>query len=211
MVSRDYTATPAPGLYNICYVNAFQTQPGAEDEWDRDLLLRESNGALVPDTEWNETLLDLTTPDKRQRIAAKVSAWIDTCARKGFRAVEPDNFDSYTRSHGLLTADDAQEYIRLLSAHAHGKGLAIAQKNAAELAEYRRRNGFDFAVAEECGQNDECGTYADAFDNHVLVIEYTDAGLAAACSGFGNRLSIIERDKGVSVPNSGEYRRKTCP
>ncbi|GAB3898943.1 hypothetical protein GCM10029964_084170 [Kibdelosporangium lantanae] len=30
VVTRDHTAAPAAGLYNICYVNAFQAQPGAE-------------------------------------------------------------------------------------------------------------------------------------------------------------------------------------
>lgn len=28
-VVRDRTAAPAPGLYNICYVNAYQAQPDA--------------------------------------------------------------------------------------------------------------------------------------------------------------------------------------
>ncbi|WP_370384278.1 endo alpha-1,4 polygalactosaminidase [Catenulispora sp. GAS73] len=43
IVSRDSTASPAAGLYNICYVNAFQVQPGTDD-WRQknhpDLLLR---------------------------------------------------------------------------------------------------------------------------------------------------------------------------
>src|SRR5262245_46420773 len=30
VVSRDHDAQPASGLYNICYVNAFQAQPGTE-------------------------------------------------------------------------------------------------------------------------------------------------------------------------------------
>ncbi len=28
VVTRDVTGSPAPGTYGICYVNAFQTQPG---------------------------------------------------------------------------------------------------------------------------------------------------------------------------------------
>ncbi|MCZ9340288.1 endo alpha-1,4 polygalactosaminidase, partial [Streptomyces sp. TRM76130] len=40
VVVRDHTVRPASGLYNICYVNAFQAQPGAERDWDADLLLR---------------------------------------------------------------------------------------------------------------------------------------------------------------------------
>lgn len=52
MVSRDHTASPAAGLYNICYVNAFQAQEGAESEWDSDLLLRDSSGEIVYDGGW---------------------------------------------------------------------------------------------------------------------------------------------------------------
>ena len=29
VVVRDATATPEPGVYSVCYVNAFQTQPGS--------------------------------------------------------------------------------------------------------------------------------------------------------------------------------------
>jgi len=32
-VSRDHSDKAADGLYNICYINAFQTQPDAESFW----------------------------------------------------------------------------------------------------------------------------------------------------------------------------------
>ncbi len=98
VVSRDHTASPAPGLYNICYVNAFQAQPDAEGDWDADLLLRDRAGKVVMDKDWGEAMLDIGTPAKRARIAEKVDDWIDSCADKGFDAVEPDNYDSYTRA-----------------------------------------------------------------------------------------------------------------
>jgi hypothetical protein len=90
-------------------------------------------------------------------VAARVNRWIDGCADKGFDAVEPDNYDSYTRSDDLLTANDATAFITLLSRHAHARRLAIAQKNTVELAGLTKRTGLDFAVAEECGEYDECG------------------------------------------------------
>ena len=48
-------------------------------------------------------------------------------------------------------------------------------------------DGLDFAVAEECGQYDECGDYADAFGNNVIVIEYTDDGMARPAPGSATR------------------------
>ncbi|WP_031038867.1 endo alpha-1,4 polygalactosaminidase [Streptomyces sp. NRRL F-5650] len=210
VVSRDHTASPAPGLYNICYVNAFQAQPGAEDDWDDDLLLRDADGDVVYDTDWGEAFLDIRTADKRERVAEKVGTWIDGCADKGFQAVEPDNYDSYTRAGDLLDASDAQGLIRLLAERAHSDGLAIGQKNTAELAPNREANGLDFAVAEECGEWDECGDYTAEFGDRVVVVEYTAKGLSKACAGFGDELSIVRRDLDVSPKGSNGYVRETC-
>lgn len=213
MVSRDYHDhgdRPAPGHYNICYVNAFQAQPGAEDEWG-DLLLRDASGEIVYDEDWGEAFLDTSTGAKRDGIAAKVGAWIDECADEGFQAVEPDNYDSFTRvPDGLLSAEDNQALIRLLSAHAHSRGLAIAQKNTAELAGEREANGLDFAVVEECGVHGECGQYTAAFGDHVVVVEYTREGMDRACAGWGDELSIVLRDVGVSAPGDEGYVYGTC-
>ncbi|MFJ2157803.1 endo alpha-1,4 polygalactosaminidase [Streptomyces sp. NPDC087856] len=208
VVSRDRTAAPAPGLYNICYVNAFQAQPDERASWPSDLLLRDAGGRVVVDEDWGEALLDIGTAAKRQRVAARVNRWIDGCAAKGFDAVEPDNYDSYTRSHGRLTANDATAFIALLSRHAHARHLAIAQKNTVELAGLRKRLGLDFAVAEECAEYDECGAYARAFDDRVIVIEYSDSGLRKARSGFAGKLGIVRRDVDVSTPGSADYVRK---
>ncbi|WP_406631030.1 endo alpha-1,4 polygalactosaminidase [Amycolatopsis sp. WGS_07] len=209
VVSRDHSAPAAAGLYNICYVNAFQAQPDAEEEWG-DLVLRDADGNVVKDPDWNEALLDLRTEDKRGRIADKVGGWIDECAGKGYQAVEPDNYDSFTRSQGLLSAQNAQDLAKLLSAHAHGKGLAIAQKNTSELASSRAANGLDFAVAEECGEQDNCAEYTQYFDNHVIVIEYTEAGLRNACAKWGNTLSVVRRDRDVTPKGNSAYVRETC-
>jgi hypothetical protein len=210
VVTRDNAASPAAGLYNICYVNAFQAQPGAENEWDSDLLLRDASGKVVYDEDWGEAFLDISTDGKRQRIAGKIGSLIDSGRTKGFQAIEPDNYDSYTRSGNRLTAGNAQAFIKLLSARAHADGLAIAQKNTPELAGNHTANGLDFAVAEECGQYDECGDYTSAFGNNVIVIEYTNSGRSKACNGWGSTLSIVQRDVDVKPAGSNGYVRKTC-
>ncbi|MEU6776037.1 endo alpha-1,4 polygalactosaminidase [Streptomyces sp. NPDC046759] len=205
IVGRDRSDAPAPGLYNVCYVNAFQAQPEERSSWPADLLLRDAHGRVVVDEDWNEALLDIRTPARRARVARRVNQWTDGCAQKGFDAVEPDNYDSYTRSRHLLTADDATAFMTLLSRHAHARQLAVAQKNTAELAGVRRRAGLDFAVTEECGQYGECGVYAKAFAGRVVDVEYTDAGFRSALAGWGDRLSIVRRDRDVSTPRSKKY------
>ncbi|MGY0064669.1 endo alpha-1,4 polygalactosaminidase [Streptomyces sp. LZ34] len=212
IVSRDREAPPAPGLYNICYVNAFQAQPDADDDWDADLLLRDANGDVVIDEDWDEALLDIGTADKRERIADTVGGWIDGCAKAGYQAVEPDNYDSYTRSRDLLTEDDAMAFIKLLADRAHAAHLAIGQKNTLELASHREDLGLDFAIAEECGQQrpPECGDYTEAFSK-VIMIEYRDSALKTTCAGWQQPgVAIVRRDLDVSAPDSDDYILKTC-
>ncbi|MFD3627088.1 endo alpha-1,4 polygalactosaminidase [Streptomyces sp. NPDC058698] len=205
VVSRDWKRSPAPGIYTICYVNAFQTQEAGEtdgpQDWDPDLLLKDDAGDPVIDLDWNEAILDITTDAKRRAVAERIGEQIDTCADKGFDALELDNFDTYGREvvDGRITEDDAQAYMRMLSSHGHARGLAVGQKNTVELAPHREENGLDFAVAEECGEWNECGDYVEAFGNDVIMIEYTGEGLAKACE-FGDRVSVVRRDKPVLAP-----------
>ncbi|MFF3753434.1 endo alpha-1,4 polygalactosaminidase [Streptomyces sp. NPDC002018] len=199
-VIRDRTADPAPGAYNICYVNAYQAQPDAVSWWQRnhpDLLLRDAEGAAVVDEDWREPLLDISTGERRARLARIVGGWIDGCAERGFDAVEADNLDSYLRADGLLDRRQAAAFARLLAERAHRAGLAIGQKNAAEMTGLRDSLGFDFAVAEECGRYDECAVYADAYDDRVLVVEYRRADFTAGCREWGDRLAIVLRDRDV--------------
>ncbi|WP_051857776.1 endo alpha-1,4 polygalactosaminidase [Streptomyces cellulosae] len=210
VVSRDREDTPAPGGYNICYINAFQAQEHAEGDWAPDLLLRDASGAVVYDKDWDEAVLDIRTDAKQERIAAKVGTWIDECAAKGFNAVEADNYDTFTRFPDYLNGDHAKAFMKLLSTHAHEKGLAMGQKNTVELAPDRASVGLDFAVVEECGQWKECGEFADAFDDNVLVVEYSATGLSQACMGWDGTLSIVRRDRDVVPKGESGHLRQTC-
>ncbi|MEU6284459.1 endo alpha-1,4 polygalactosaminidase [Streptomyces sp. NPDC047028] len=216
VVSRDHNDSPANGAYNICYINAFQTQdPSAAEDtpssWPQDLLVHDG-GSVLMDPDWNEALLDISTAANRTAIATRIEKHIDQCATKGFDALELDNYDSYTRSNGHLTDSQAQTYIKMLSAYGHGKGLAVAQKNTVELAPNRVANGLDFAIAEECGVQSppECDQYIQYFGNHVIFIEYTDGGLDYDCQ-YNGQASIVERDTDVVTPGTSGYVRRTCP
>lgn len=174
IVARDRTAAPPEGTYAICYINAFQTQPGELGSWPGEALLRDADGSLVHDPDWpDEVFLDTRTPAQRGAIRGVVSGWISGCADKGYDAVEFDNIDSYTRVD-VLRRVDAVALARDLTSFAHSAGLAAAQKNAAEDAPALRAAGFDFAVAEECAAYDECASYTGVYGDHVVAIEYTD-------------------------------------
>ncbi|MGW0905118.1 endo alpha-1,4 polygalactosaminidase [Streptomyces sp. NPDC002853] len=213
-VSRDRSAAPADGLYNVCYVNAFQTQPGKAITWWKKnhpgLLLKNDEGSLVIDEDWEEPLLDISTPGKRRQLMDVVGPWIDGCAKSGYDAVEPDNLDSYERSDDLLTTEHAAAFAELLAERAHSRGLAIAQKNTTDLLPERRRVGFDFAVVEECAAYKECGDFADAYDDKVFAVEYTRKDYRNACDSWGSRLSITLRDREVRPKGAQGYVFAQC-
>jgi hypothetical protein len=218
LVTRDLTDVPARGVYSICYVNAFQTQPELRTWWltkHPTLLLRTAKGGIVTDPGWpGEMLLDTSTSAARASLAAIMGVWFTRCAKAGYRAVEPDNLDSWSRSTGRLTLRQNAAYAALLSARAHALGLAIAQKNDTDMLALRSTTKFDFAVAEECQVYAECAAYTRVFGRHVIEIEYTDNGgranFAKACAARGSSISIVYRDRDLVARGSARYAYAAC-
>ncbi|MCS5715554.1 endo alpha-1,4 polygalactosaminidase [Herbiconiux sp. CPCC 205716] len=198
VVVRDSTAAPEAGLYNVCYVNGFQSQPG--ENWPEVLVLRDDEGEPVADPGWpDETIFDITTPDNRAAIADRLAVTVAGCAGSGFDAVEFDNLDSYTRSEGAFGLEQAAQFATMLVDIAHANGLAAGQKNTPELgARGRTQIGFDFAVAEECQRFAECGSYTDVYGGQVLDIEYAghlSGTWAEVCADPARPVGIILRDR----------------
>lgn len=213
VVSRDRTVAPLADGYTMCYVNAYQTQPDAVRWWKNnhpELLLQKDGGGYVVDGYWGEILFDVRTPEQRTALATIINGWITGCADDGFEAIEPDNLDSWTRSRGLMTRDQAFAFAALLIEHAHSEGLAIGQKNAAGQTKQGETAGFDFAVAEECGRYKECDSYTANYGNQVFVVEYRAQDFKYSCEHWGDDLSIILRDRNVTAPGSKSYVYKAC-
>jgi hypothetical protein len=210
IVVRDRLDSPATGKYNVCYINGFQAQESERQWWNRnhpELLLRDAAGQVVVDTNWNEALLDIRTAAKRSALLAIEGKWIDQCGVDGFKAVDPDNLDSYTRSKGLLTAAQAVAFAKLLITRAHQRSLAIAQKNSVELA---GRAPFDFAVVEECQRYRECGGYKAVFGGNILEIEYTNTAFNTACTSSARTWPVIRRDLNLAVAGAPGYVYRSC-
>lgn len=218
VVARDRTERPPRGVYGICYVNAFQTQ-GADATWwltrHPTLVLRDGRGRPVHDPGWpDEMLLDTSTAAKRTAIAEIDAVWFAGCARYGYRAVEPDNLDSWTRSGGRLTLRANAALAAMLVARAHALGLAVAQKNDTDMLALHASTRFDFAVVEECQVFAECGQYQRVYGRHVIEIEYADAGgrsgFLAACRARGPLISIVYRDRDLVPRGSPGYVDDRC-
>ena len=203
IVERDRRAKPVSGTYNICYVNGFQTQSNEKRFWHRHWsLVLKRDGRPVVDSVWGEWLLDLRTRSKRVALATIMGRWTRGCAADGFDAVEYDNLDSFSRSHGLLTRADAKAYAALLVKKAHRHDLAVAQKNWAEWD--GTAVGFDFAVAEQCAQYHECASYVASYGRHVLAVEYGDQAFHRACRNWSDTIAVVRRD--VDLTASGVRR-----
>ncbi|CAN5142987.1 endo alpha-1,4 polygalactosaminidase [soil metagenome] len=210
IVERDSTSKPAKGSYGICYVNGFQSQPGVT--WPKELLVHRSSGTLLVDPGWpDEHLFDISTAAKRAAIADRLGASIRRCARVGFQAVEFDNLDSYTRSKGALTKKDAAAFATLLVTRSHSAGLAVAQKNAAELTSRSKPIGFDFAMTEECDRYRECATFTKAYGDRVFDIEYVGElrGSAASVCARSTVATII-RDRDLVARGKSGYFYRAC-
>lgn len=210
ILSRDRLGRPAPGLYNICYVNGYQVQPGEVRDWDEDLILRDGGGDPIIDEDWNEAILDISSEDKRRRIATVVGGWIEECAADGFDAIEIDNLDTYSRVGGRISENDAVAFMALLSASAHGAGVAIAQKNSAEILSRRGEMGTDFVVVEECARYRECGDFVDAYGDLVLMIEYRAQDFERSCSELADTHAIVLRDLNLVTPEGRGYVYDDC-
>jgi Glycoside-hydrolase family GH114 len=213
VVARDRTASIASGRYNICYINAFQTQPDEKAWWRSnhpDLVLTK-NGSWLGDPNWpGEYYLDISTADKRTRLAAIMKSWMQGCKNKGFVAVEGDNLDSYTRANYKITESNAIAFAKLFTAAAHGLGLAVGQKNAAEIAPKGREMGFDFAVAEECSRYNECSQYTNEYGtNQVIMIEYRRTDFDKGCSKYSSA-KIVYRDINLVPAGRTGYRYDAC-
>ena len=99
--------------------------------------------------------------------------------------------------------------MRLFADAAHANGLAIAQKNSAEIVGRREEMGTDFAVAEECDRYSECDVYTGAYGDHVLVIEYRRRDFDKGCAAYPN-LSIVLRDLDLVTPTDKGYVYDAC-
>lgn len=169
------------------------------------------------DPDWpDEYVLDPSTAAQRDGILAIIGPVIDGCAQSGFDVVEIDNLDTWTRFAQIGEAG-AHALAAAYVDRAHTAGMAIAQKNAAEITALAHDElGFDFAVTEECGAWGECAAYTDVYGDHVLQIEYPEAlsekgmTFADVCAQPDRAPLTILRDLDLVATTQAGYRYEAC-
>jgi hypothetical protein len=78
------------------------------------------------------------TPAKRDALARIVDGWIAGCAAAGFRAVEFDNLDSFTRSGGAVAFADAHRELTVVTS------VTTTPTNLLNLLECHRASGIAY-------------------------------------------------------------------
>lgn len=156
-----------PDVYLVCYVSMGtweQWRPDAEHFPDAVI------GTELPD--WpGERYVDLRALDT---LGPLWERRIEDCQAAGFDAVDPDNLDAFANDSGFdLSEADAVAAFTLFAQLAHDHGLAVGQKNAGELTASLVGTA-DFAVVEQCLEQDLCGDYAAyvAAGKPVFAVEY---------------------------------------
>ncbi len=188
--AEQVTSLTDAGQHAVCYINA-----GGFENWRLDKSAFPAAVIGKPLDDWaGERWLDIRQLDVLLPIMA---SRMDSCAAKGFEAVDPDNMDGYGSNTGFpLRKSHTIRYMTELAKLAHQRGLAIGIKNAVETLD-GVTPVIDFAVNEECREYDECQLYAPlvATGKPVFHIEYSgdfDQVCADSPKGFSTVLADLE-------------------
>ncbi|OAZ15200.1 hypothetical protein TH15_05280 [Thalassospira profundimaris] len=202
-VSADQVAAwRAAGQYPICYINV-----GAVEDWRDDAKAFPQDVIGAPYWGWDgENWLDIS---RFELFANMITARLDLCRDKGFLAIEPDNIDAYEADQSSkptgfdITRADQLRYVNWLITEAHMRGLAIGQKNVADLVP-DLVDQMDFALLESAhrlGFMEDFDPYV-AQGKPVFAVEYLDEGadLAAFCPaalahGFQGVIANLDLDQ----------------
>ena len=149
----------------VCYIDAGGWEPYRSDasQFPKSVIGNKESG-------WNEYYLDIRSSIVRTLMGKRM----DAAKAKGCDAIEPDVVDTYTAKTGfLLTRKDELDYLHFWAEWVHHRGMKVALKNDAELVASISPQ-FDFAIAEQCFDYQECTSYAPFIKQGkaVLVAEY---------------------------------------
>ncbi len=143
----------AQGDRAICYVDVGSWEPYRDDAAKFPKRLRGRHFPGFPQERWLDIrAMKVLKPLMRKRF--------ETCAAKGFDAVEPDNEEGYANRTGFhITGADQLKYNTWVSNEVHKLGMAVGLKN--DLGQVQKMLPYvDFEINEQCFQYNECGKLA---------------------------------------------------
>jgi hypothetical protein len=163
-------ALHAQGRKVICY---FDT---AYEAWRSDAKKLEPYKGKPLDGWPDQYWLDIREPAVLEVMLTR----LDMAKAKHCDAVDPDDVDVRSNNSGFtITAQEQQSFIKRIADAAHERGMGVGLKNDLEEIGVLLDH-VDFAVNEECFENDECKLLAPFIraGKPVFNVEYTDGSLS---------------------------------
>lgn len=156
--AADVAAIHAAGAIAVCYVDVGSLEKGRSDY---DAFPTSVVGPPV--SGWpGENWLLVTAANQGILLPLMQKRFATWCQAKGFDAIEPDNLDAWTNISGVTEADNVA-YDLAIGKLAHTLPLSIGLKNVMtdlDPSEYPTfLSTFDWALNEQCYEQQECGTY----------------------------------------------------
>jgi len=188
------------GRHAICYVDVGTWESYRADaaRFPASVLGKTVDG--WPDERW----LDIR---KLSVVEPLIAKRLDTCARKGFDAVEPDWLDAYDQATGFpITRAQSVAYDLWVARAAHARGLGVAQKNAPGLTSSLHTH-FDFAITEDCAYYAECTSYRSYLTAGHAVLDAEYLWAPARFCPKTKPLGVTAIGKRLAL----DAWRKTCP
>lgn len=169
----------------ICTVSA-----GAFEPWraDASKFVATDLGNTVQGSD-NEKWLNI----KSDNVKAIMLERLDLAKAKGCHGIDFDSVDAYANNSGFRFSKlDQLSYNQFLAFAAHDRRLILSLNNAPDLAGSLSAI-FDFAIAEQCYQYNECDKYLPFIikNKPVLAAEYTSFSQNLCQSADEDLLSLV--------------------
>lgn len=196
LTAAELHALSTAGRHVACYLSA-----GTYEPWRSDAALfpAEALGNAVTDYP-NERWLDI----RDSVVVSLMSARLERLKDAGCNSVVVANVTTSGEDTGFAaTASEQSSYLTGLSEQIHKRGL-VAGLATAEDRVTEAEPLFDWAYAQGCWVDGQCGSYAPfvAAAKAVLAVEFGDSTTAAALcqgvAGSGINLLVKSQDLGPS-------------
>jgi hypothetical protein len=159
--ASDVAAIHAKGAIAICYVDVGTLEQGRSDYNEFPAAVAGPGVQGWPGEKW----LLVTAANQSTILPLMKARFVTWCQAKGFDAIEPDNLDAWTNISGVSKADNVA-YDLAIGELAHSLPLSIGLKNVMTDLDPSQYSTFlpvfDWALNEQCFENNECGVYAAA-------------------------------------------------
>jgi hypothetical protein len=210
--AADVAAIHATGAIAVCYVDVGTLENGRSDYSKFPSSVVGGAVAGWPGENW----LLVSAANQSVILPIMKTRFQDWCLAKGFDAIEPDNIDGWTNISNISQADNLA-YDLAIAQLAHALPLSIGLKNLAtdlsgsQLATFV--STFDWALNEQCYENNECGAYTQAGSflpagKAVFDVEYnTSPNCAQANSAHMN---AQQTDLGLVGATASGYKYTPC-